>query len=69
MNIWNNEISANSTDGLYNDYNRGADIDELGAEWLYVYTDNEVAINLYKNLGFKITGKYDKKICYGFTWN
>ena len=36
-------------------------IDELGAEWLYVYTDNEVAINLYKTLGFKITGKYGKK--------
>jgi hypothetical protein len=36
-------------------------INELGAEWLYVYTDNEVAINLYKTLGFKITGKYGKK--------
>ena len=27
---------------------------------LYVYKDNEVAINLYKRFGFKIVGEYSK---------
>ena len=34
---------------------------------LYVYADNEIAINVYKKAGFEITGTYDRAP-YGDAW-